>query len=83
MVCSMRSRAVLALLEGGGLDGGRVGQLLVDAQVELLAGDLGGQQARRHVGGLVLRIEPGALRHQLGQARLEVVDAGAVWPRRS
>ena len=74
----MRAEPSLAFLEGGGLDGGGVGQLLVDAQIDLFAGDLGGQQAGRDVGGLVGGIEPGPLRHQRGQPRLEVVDARAV-----
>ena len=55
--------AVLALLPGLGLDGGGIGQLLVQALVDLLARHLGGHEAELHVGHLVFRIEPRALRH--------------------
>ena len=49
--------AVLALFPFLGLDRGRIGQLLVKLQEELLARDLGREQAQRQVGGLVLGIE--------------------------
>jgi hypothetical protein len=41
----------------------------VDAQVDLLPRDLGGQQARGDVGGLFGRIEPGAFGNQRRQYR--------------
>ena len=51
-------RAVLLLRPALGLDRRGVGQFLVEALEELLAGDLGGELAERQVGDLVLRIEP-------------------------
>ena len=63
IVCSMRTEPSGPLLPLVRLDRRVVGQLLVQALVDLLAGDLGGEHAQRHIGDLVLRVEPRTFRH--------------------
>ena len=65
---------VLPLLR---LDRGLVGQFLVKLQEDLLARDLGRQQAQRQVGGLVLGIEKRPRRQRRRQRRQDVGDAVA------
>ena len=67
--------AVLALLPALGLNGGGIGQLLVQALVDLLARHLGGHEAEVYVRHLVLRVEPGAFRHARGDGLQEVLGA--------
>src|SRR5262249_36898474 len=50
--------AVVALLPFLGLDEGGVGELLMELQEDLLTGDLGGDEALRQIGELVLGKEP-------------------------
>ncbi len=64
--------AVLQLLPVGGLDRQSVGELLVQPQEQLLAGDLGGGLAQRSVGQLVLGEEPGPGRHGFGEIGSEI-----------
>ena len=70
-------RAVLALLPALGLDGELVGELLVEAEGQLLARRLGGEQAEGEVGDLVLGVEPGPGRDLAGEPAPEVLDAVA------
>ena len=56
-----------------GLDRGLVGQFLVELQEDLLARDLGRQQAQRQIGRLVLGIEERAFRQRRGQCRKNVL----------
>src|SRR5262249_7068447 len=67
-------RAALALLPLLRLDGGLVGQFLVQTQIKLLARDLGRKLAQRGVGDLVLGVMPGSRRPRRGEPALEVRD---------
>src|SRR5262245_61791254 len=70
-------RAVLALRPGIGLDGGLVGELLMQAQIELLARDLGRKLAQRRVRDLVLGIVPRPLGYVRGEPAFDVGNAVA------
>lgn len=52
-----------------------VGQFFVQSLIELLARQLSGQHAHRHVRDLIFRIEPGARLHGLAQSIDENVNA--------
>ena len=71
-------RAVLLLFPGFGDHGRGIGQLVVQAQIELLARDLGREQARGNVGGLVRRIEPRTFGNVSDAIRHQIVDAIAL-----
>uniref|UniRef100_A0A0N4ZJM6 LigA n=1 Tax=Parastrongyloides trichosuri TaxID=131310 RepID=A0A0N4ZJM6_PARTI len=49
----------------------------MDAQIDLLAGDLSRQDAQGHVRRLVFRVQPRPLGHGQGQARLQILHAVA------
>ena len=69
--------AVLERFPGLGLHGHAVGQLLAQPQEQLFARDLRRHQPHRHVGELVLGIEPRPRRHPRGQGRAQIRDAVA------
>ena len=69
--------AVLLLHPAVGLDRGAVGQLVVQALVDFLARDLGGEEAQRGVRDLILRVKPGSGRHMRGQPVHHALGAGA------
>src|SRR5262249_14796806 len=69
------SRSVLELLPDIGLDRRLIWQLLMQAQIELLARDLGRQLPQRRVGDLVGGIVPWSFRHMPGKPRLDIADA--------
>jgi hypothetical protein len=55
--------AVLELLPDLGLDRRLIRQFLMQPQIKLFAGDLGGKLAQRRVRNLILRVEPRPGRH--------------------
>src|SRR5215472_4203565 len=73
--------AVLELLPSLGLDGRGVGQLVMELEEDLLAGDLGGEKSLRRVGELILGKEPRPLGHGAREMAAEIVDAAAGEPR--
>ena len=62
--------AIVELLPAGRLGRNVVGNLVMQAQEQLFPRDLGGEEAKRRIGEVVLGIEPGAFR----QARREMVQ---------
>ncbi len=71
------NRAVPQLLPYLGLDRRVVGQFLVQPQIKLLPGDLGGKLAQRRVRDLILGVKPRAFRHAGGEKAFEIGDAVA------
>ncbi len=70
-------RAVAQLLPAVRFHRRAIGQLLVQAVEQLLAGDLGGETAQRRVGNLVFRIVPRPFRRLRGEPGLHLADAVA------
>src|SRR5947207_5407280 len=71
-------RSILALLPIFGLDRRSIGQFLMQPFIEFLARRLGGEKPERHVGDLILGIEPWAFRHRGRDLGPEFVDTAAV-----
>src|SRR5271165_5162968 len=71
-------RAVRQVLPAVGLDGGLIGQFVVQALDELFARDFGGERTDRPFGDLVLRIEPRTDGNDRREPLGEPVEAVAV-----
>src|SRR5260221_13268083 len=69
--------AVLELLPRFGLDGRGIGQLVMELEKDLLARRLGGEQALRHVGELILGKQEGPLGQRFDEMIAQIVDAAA------